>query len=197
MGADNANEQARSEWQAATSILEMCAAGAANASEQTHTLFCSSDSAQLEQLLFMCITPSVATGCQQQEACARARDRIADAVADKSQLCLLQAIGKALKEREAALLTLQAIEDERERKKKASAGLQEDGQRTFGGDKKKSAKAENLQNDVAALDAAAQAAQGEYDRITERNQEVWLPVLSSISTSLCTPSTQHADAYFA
>ena len=81
---------------------------------------------------------------------------------------------KALKEREAALLTLQAIEEERERKKKASAGLQEDGQRTFGGDRKKSARAATLENDVAALDAAAQAAQGEYERIIQRNQEVGL-----------------------
>ena len=84
----------------------------------------------------------------------------------------MQAVIKALKEREAALLTLQAIEDERERKQKASVGLQEDGQKTLGGDKRKSAKAASLENDVAALDAAAQAAHGEYERITQRNEEV-------------------------
>ena len=84
----------------------------------------------------------------------------------------MQAVIKALKEREAALLTLQAIEDEKERKQKASAGLQEDGQKTLGGDKRKSAKAAALENDVAALDAAAQAALGEYERITQRNEEV-------------------------
>lgn len=71
-----------------------------------------------------------------------------------------------------AVQRLQAIQDERERKQKASAGLQEEGQKTFGGDKKKASKAATLENDVAALDAAAQAAQAEYDKITQRNQQV-------------------------
>ena len=42
----------------------------------------------------------------------------------------------------------------------------------FGGDKGKTRRVANLQSDVAALEAAIEAARAEYDRVLERNLKV-------------------------
>lgn len=44
----------------------------------------------------------------------------------------------------------------------------------FGGDKGKTRRVANLQSDVAALEAAIEAARAEYDRVIERNLKVCL-----------------------
>lgn len=145
-------------------------------------------------------------------------------------MSLLQAVGKALREREQALLTVHALEAELRRKKKGIDSLEEAGSQVrhpisslvcvsryslsfamhsmkedtvlsstldmiakimdwqghstfiviyklmcpqvFGGDKGKTRKVSNLQSDVAALEAALEAARAEYDRVLERNIEV-------------------------
>ena len=57
----------------------------------------------------------------------------------------------------------------------------------FGGDKGKTRRVANLQSDVAALEAAIEAARAEYDRVLERNPKVRSshPLLSQ------TPSSTH------
>ncbi|KAL3145148.1 hypothetical protein ABBQ38_001750 [Trebouxia sp. C0009 RCD-2024] len=89
-------------------------------------------------------------------------------------LALAPAAIKALKEREAALLTLHAIEADLEKRRHAVALLDSEAQKTPGGvDKAKGRKADNLRNEVAGLEAAVQAASQEYDRVKSRNtQEV-------------------------
>ena len=42
----------------------------------------------------------------------------------------------------------------------------------FGGDKGKTRRVHNLQSDVAALEAALEAAQAEYDKVMDRNLKV-------------------------
>ncbi|KAK9805542.1 hypothetical protein WJX72_004051 [[Myrmecia] bisecta] len=86
-------------------------------------------------------------------------------------LALTPAVLKALKEREAALVTAQAIAEDLEKKRKSVGALEEQGDKRFGGDKNATRKVANLQNDVAALEAALQAAQAEYDRVKTRNNE--------------------------
>ena len=65
-----------------------------------------------------------------------------------------QAICKALREREAALLTVQALKEELEKKRRGVAALEEDGRAVFGGDKGKTRRAAGLA-DKAALEARA------------------------------------------
>lgn len=66
-----------------------------------------------------------------------------------------QAICKALREREAALLTVQALEEELEKKRRGVAALEEEGRAVFGGDKGKTRRAAGLNADKAALEARA------------------------------------------
>lgn len=88
-------------------------------------------------------------------------------------LALAPAASKALKEREAALLTLHAIEADLEKRRHTIVAIEEEGQKVFGGDKAKLRKTDNLKNEVAGLEAAVQAAGQEYDRVKLRNtQEV-------------------------
>ncbi|DBA90824.1 hypothetical protein WJX77_010125 [Trebouxia sp. C0004] len=88
-------------------------------------------------------------------------------------LALAPAASKALKEREAALLTLHAIEADLEKRRHTIIAIEEEGQKVFGGDKAKLRKTDNLKNEVAGLEAAVQAAGQEYDRVKLRNtQEV-------------------------
>ncbi len=47
----------------------------------------------------------------------------------------------------------------------------------FGGDKGKTRRVHNLQADVAALEAALEAAKAEYDRVLDRNLKVHLYAL--------------------
>ncbi|DBB03247.1 TPA: hypothetical protein ACH3X3_010644 [Trebouxia sp. C0006] len=81
------------------------------------------------------------------------------------------AASKALKEREAALLTLHAIEADLEKRRHTIVAIEEEGQKVFGGDKAKSRKTDNLKNEVAGLEAAVQAASQEYDRVKLRNTQ--------------------------
>ena len=69
-----------------------------------------------------------------------------------------QAICKALREREAALLTVQALEEELEKKRRGVAALEEDGRAGFGGDKGKTRRAAGLNADKAALEARTRPA---------------------------------------
>lgn len=88
-------------------------------------------------------------------------------------LGLAPAASKALKEREAALLTLHAIEADLEKRRHSIVAIEEEGQKVFGGDKAKLRKTDNLKNEVAGLELAVQAASQEYDRVKTRNtQEV-------------------------
>ena len=66
-----------------------------------------------------------------------------------------QAICKALREREAALLTVQALEEELEKKRRGVAALEEEGRAVFGGDKSKTRRVAGLNADKAALEARA------------------------------------------
>ncbi|EIE22906.1 hypothetical protein COCSUDRAFT_66447 [Coccomyxa subellipsoidea C-169] len=84
-------------------------------------------------------------------------------------LALTPAVGKALREREQALLTLHALEAELRRKRRGIGSLEQEGSQVFGGDKGKTRRVANLQSDVAALEAAIEAAGAEYNRVLERN----------------------------
>eukprot|EP00884_Botryococcus_braunii_P021551 jgi/Botrbrau1/807/Bobra.0352s0004.1 len=86
-------------------------------------------------------------------------------------LALIPAIKKGLKEREDALLTHYSIGQDLEKKKSMIAALQEQEQKTFGGDKNKTRKVASLQNDVAALETALEAAAAEYEKVKKRNLE--------------------------
>ena len=55
----------------------------------------------------------------------------------------------------------------------------------FGGDKGKTRRVHNLQADVAALEAALEAAQAEYDKVMDRNLKVRGCGLSSILGCCC------------
>jgi hypothetical protein len=66
-----------------------------------------------------------------------------------------QAVCKALREREAALLTVQALEAELEKKARGVAALEEEGRAVFGGDKGKTRRVAGLTSDKAALEARA------------------------------------------
>ncbi|KAK9835396.1 hypothetical protein WJX81_006991 [Elliptochloris bilobata] len=84
-------------------------------------------------------------------------------------LALSPAICKALRERESALLTVQALEEELEKKRRGVAALEEEGRAVFGGDKGKTRRVAGLNADKAALEAALLAARAEYERVRDRN----------------------------
>ncbi|PSC68192.1 sorting nexin 2A [Micractinium conductrix] len=85
------------------------------------------------------------------------------------ELAMSPAVVAALREREAALLTAQSIEEDLDKRRRAAGQLEEAGARRVGGDAAKARKVAALQNDVAALEAALEAAKQEYGRVTERN----------------------------
>ncbi|KAL4859717.1 5'-3' exoribonuclease 2 [Chlorella vulgaris] len=85
------------------------------------------------------------------------------------ELAMSPAVTAALRERETALLTLQSIEEDLERRRGAVVALEESGARRVGGDAAKARKVAAMQNDVSALEAALSAAQLEYERVKARN----------------------------
>ncbi|GAB4824150.1 hypothetical protein N2152v2_011196 [Parachlorella kessleri] len=87
------------------------------------------------------------------------------------ELALAPAVAGALREREAALLTVQCIDEDMAKKKKSVEQLEEQGGRVFGGDKAKTRKVAGLHNDIAALEAAQSSATSEYERVKGRNEE--------------------------
>jgi sorting nexin-1/2 len=87
-----------------------------------------------------------------------------------TELALAPAVIEALQEREAALLTLQSIKEDMSRKQAAVEAL-ESAAETSNGDLQKITKVQHLKNEVAALEAAAEVAQIEYDRVKSRNVE--------------------------
>lgn len=100
-----------------------------------------------------------------------ATNATADALAPlHDNLALAPAASKALKEREAALLTLHAIEADLEKRRQAISAIEAEGQRTQAADKAKR-KTESLRNEVASLEAAVQAASQEYNRVKRRNSQ--------------------------
>ena len=82
-----------------------------------------------------------------------------------------QAVCKALREREAALLTVQALEEELEKKRRGMAALEEEGRAVFGGDKGKTRRVAGLNADKAALEARAFRVTCQWG--------VWTPVMQS------------------
>lgn len=103
------------------------------------------------------------------------------------ELGLTPCILKALREREGQLLTVHSLQDDLEKKRKGISLLENEGSKVFGGDKGKSRKIMNLQNDVAALEASLTAAEAEYAKILERNKqelERWRATRASGFTSM-------------
>ena len=60
----------------------------------------------------------------------------------------------------------------------------------FGGDKGKTRRVHNLQTDVAALEAALEAAKAEYDRVLDRNLKVHCACQIDISSQGCVSALQ-------
>lgn len=85
------------------------------------------------------------------------------------ELALAPAVTAALREREAALLTVDSIQEDLDRKRASLAGVEEGQGGT--GDANKARKAATLRNEIASLEAAVEAAQAEYDRVKGRNLE--------------------------
>jgi hypothetical protein len=84
------------------------------------------------------------------------------------ELALAPALSKALREREAALLTLQTVDSELAKRKSA---LEAAGGMGVGEAAAYSTPAiESLRNDVASLEAASSAAATEYERVAGRNR---------------------------
>ena len=84
------------------------------------------------------------------------------------ELALAPALAKALREREAALLTCQTVDSELARRR---AALEAAGGAGVGEAAAYSTPAiESLRNDVASLEAASRAAAAEYGRVAERNR---------------------------
>lgn len=88
-------------------------------------------------------------------------------------LGLTPCILRALSEREEQLLTVNSLQEELERKKGGVATLEAEAGQVLGGGTK-ARKLQQLQNDVAALEAALVAAEAEYDKVKQRNMEVWM-----------------------
>lgn len=86
-------------------------------------------------------------------------------------LGLTPCILRALAEREEQLLTVNSLQDELERKRASVVALEAEAGQVLGGGTK-GRKLQQLQNDVAALEAALVAAEAEYDKVKERNKEV-------------------------
>ena len=84
------------------------------------------------------------------------------------ELAMAPALSKALREREAALLTCQTVDSELAKRK---AALEAAGGMGVGEAAAYSTPAiESLRNDVASLEAASQAAAAEYSRVADRNR---------------------------
>jgi sorting nexin-1/2 len=81
-------------------------------------------------------------------------------------LALAPAATSALKEREAALVTQQAITADLDRRRKAISALDH-----TGGDMAKAKKLIGLKNEAASLDAAHTAAEAEYIKVRDRNAQ--------------------------
>ncbi|CAL8464753.1 g4288 [Coccomyxa elongata] len=107
-------------------------------------------------------------------------------------LALTPAVGKALREREQALLTVQALEAELRRKRKGIGSLEQEGSQVFGGDKGKTRRVANLQSDVAALEAAIDSAKAEYDKVLDRNMKEMQRWASDRSCDFATMLNQFA-----
>lgn len=101
-------------------------------------------------------------------------------------LCGMQAVLKALREREVALLTVHSLQRDMAVKQRARQALMDDGQKVFGGDKGKERKAQGLQNDMATLEQSTSAAEHEYDKVMDRNHQVcsWPPFIDHTPSSL-------------
>jgi len=84
-------------------------------------------------------------------------------------LALLPAIRIALRERDAARITVATIEAELQEKKKRVSNLEEQSSKVFGGDKNRTRKISELQQTVSSLEAACDASRAEYERVKSRN----------------------------
>lgn len=87
-----------------------------------------------------------------------------------TELALAPAVVDALKEREAALLTVNSIREDMMKKQAALVMVEGSGEMTLG-DPSKVKKAQALRNEIAALEAAVEAATAEYDKVKHRNQD--------------------------
>jgi hypothetical protein len=84
------------------------------------------------------------------------------------ELALAPAVVEALQEREAALLTVQSVNDDID-KRRSALEILENGS-SVPGDATKARKAQTLRNEIAGLEAALEAAETEYQRVKERNE---------------------------
>lgn len=82
-----------------------------------------------------------------------------------TELALAPAVVDALREREAALVTVDSIRDDISRKSAALSAAEESY------DPAKQRKVQGLKNEVAALEAACDAAEAEYEKVKGRNQK--------------------------
>lgn len=88
------------------------------------------------------------------------------------EMALSPAIVEALKEREGALLTVQALEDNLASKQREMQNLEGVAARSVaGGDVGRSQRLQKMRDEVAGLEAAIAAGRGEYERVKERNIE--------------------------
>ncbi|KDD72865.1 hypothetical protein H632_c2800p1, partial [Helicosporidium sp. ATCC 50920] len=77
----------------------------------------------------------------------------------------------ALRERESALLTTHLLREDIEKKGAAARGLEEAGALRLGGSTAKAKRVAQLQDEVAAAEAALTVADAEYARVKARNVE--------------------------
>jgi len=84
-------------------------------------------------------------------------------------LGLLPSIRAAFRERDNARLTVAALEEDHEDKKKRVSQLEDQSSKVFGGDKNRTRKISDLQHTLGALEAAQQAGTAEYERVKTRN----------------------------
>jgi len=86
-------------------------------------------------------------------------------------LALLPSIRAAFREREDARVTVAALAEDHEEKKRRVAQLEEQSSKVFGGDKNRTRKISDLQHALSALEAAQQAGTAEYERVKLRNTQ--------------------------
>lgn len=84
-------------------------------------------------------------------------------------LAMAPAAIKALKEREAALVTAQSLRDDADSRRASIATLQREGSKVYGSDRSKARKEEALLAEVHALEQAESAAEAEYERVLSHN----------------------------
>lgn len=88
------------------------------------------------------------------------------------EMALSPAMVEALKEREGALLTVQALEDNLAGKQREMQNLEGVAARSVaGGDLGRSQRLQKMRDEVAGLEAAIAAGRAEYERVKERNIE--------------------------